>query len=182
MHKTIVLPNGVRLLCEPVESVRSVTLGIWIATGSRFERAAENGSSHFIEHMLFKGTTFRSAEALARETDALGGQVNAYTTKEYTCFYGRVLDSHLPLLTDILCDMLFHSAFREEDVESERRVIFEEMDMYKDDPEDLVHEQLFLKVYAGHGLARPVLGTEKSLSGLSAESLKDYFSAHYNGS
>jgi len=182
MFETITLPNGVRILHEHIPSVRSAALGIWVGTGSRYESAAENGSSHFIEHMLFKGTKNRSAQELARESDAIGGQINAYTTKEHTCFYGHVLDTHLPILTDILSDMFFNSLFQEEDVENERRVIFEEIDMYEDDPEDLVHEQLFLHALAGNGLARPVLGTKKSLNRLTADSLRQYHRSHYNGS
>ena len=181
MFEKTFLPNGVRILHEHVPSVRSAALGIWVGVGSRYETVEENGSSHFIEHMLFKGTEHRSAAELARETDAIGGRINAYTTRECTCFYGHVLDSHLPALTDILCDMFFHSLFREEDVESERGVIFEEIDMYADDPEDLVHEQLYLHAFAGNSLARPVLGTRKSLKHVTAERLRSFRSRCYTG-
>ncbi len=182
MYEEMILPNGVRLLHEAVPSVRSAALGIWVNAGSRNEIAAENGSCHFIEHMLFKGTRTRSAEQLARESDAIGGRLNAYTTKECTCFYGHVLDSHLPALTDILSDMLRHSLFRERDVKSERGVICDEIDMYADDPEDLVHEQLYLSAFAGSSLARPVLGTRRSLSGLRARDLKKTYARCYTGS
>lgn len=182
MYEELTLSNGVRVLHEAVPSVRSAALGIWVRAGSRNETAAENGSCHFIEHMLFKGTKKRSAEQLARESDAIGGRLNAYTTKEGTCFYGHVLDSHLPALTDILSDMLLHSLFREKDVKSERGVICDEIDMYADDPEDLVHEQLYLKVFAGSSLARPVLGTRKSLAGLRAADLKRTYARCYTGS
>ena len=181
MYEELILPNGVRLLHEAVPSVRSAALGIWIGAGSRNETAAENGSCHFIEHMLFKGTKTRSAEQLARESDAIGGRLNAYTTKECTCFYGHVLDTHLPALTDILSDMLLHSLFRERDVKSERGVICDEIDMYADDPEDLVHEQLYLRAFAGSSLARPVLGTRKSLAGLRAADLKRTYARCYTG-
>ena len=129
MYEELTLSNGVRVLHEAVPSVRSAALGIWVRAGSRNETAAENGSCHFIEHMLFKGTKKRSAEQLARESDAIGGRLNAYTTKEGTCFYGHVLDSHLPALTDILSDMLLHSLFREKDVKSERGVICDEIEL-----------------------------------------------------
>ena len=181
MYEQLTLPNGVRLLHEAVPSVRCAALGIWISAGSRNETAAENGSCHFIEHMLFKGTKNRSAEQLARESDAIGGRLNAYTTKECTCFYGHVLDTHLPALTDILSDMLLRSLFRERDVKSERGVICDEIDMYADDPEDLVHEQLYLGAFAGSSLARPVLGTRKSLAGLRAADLKRTYARCYTG-
>ena len=181
MYEELTLPNGVRLLHEAVPSVRSAALGIWVNAGSRNEIAAENGSCHFIEHMLFKGTKTRTTEQLARESDAIGGRLNAYTTKECTCFYGHVLDTHLPALTDILSDMLLNSLFRERDVKSERGVICDEIDMYADDPEDLVHEQLYLSVFAGSSLARPVLGTRKSLSALSARDLKRTYARCYTG-
>ena len=131
MDQTILLPNGVRICTEAVPGVRSAALGIWVGTGSRHEKVSENGAAHFIEHMVFKGTQRRTAAALAEEMDAIGGQVNAFTTKECTCFHARVLDTHLPLATDILCDMFFSSRFAEEDVETERGVILEEIGMYE---------------------------------------------------
>ena len=137
MYEKITLPNGVRILLEPAPGVRSAALGIWAGVGSRHEKPAENGAAHFIEHMLFKGTQRRSAAALAEEMDAIGGQINAYTTKESTCFFGRVLDTHLAQCTDILCDMFFHSRFDSGDAALERGVILEEIGMYEDNPEDL---------------------------------------------
>ena len=130
------LPNGVRIVTEPMDTVRSAALGIWVGGGSREEAPSESGAAHFIEHMLFKGTQRRSAQDIARETDAIGGQMNAFTTKECTCFYGRVLDSHLPQALDILFDMVYHSSFAQEAVETERGVILEEIGMYRDNPED----------------------------------------------
>ena len=128
------LPNGVRIVTERIDTVRSAALGIWIGGGSREETAAESGAAHFIEHMLFKGTQSRSAQDIARETDAIGGQMNAFTTKECTCFYARVLDEHLAQATDILFDMVYHSAFTQAAAETERGVILEEIDMYEDTP------------------------------------------------
>ena len=143
MYEKITLPNGVRILHEYIPYVRSVSLGIWVGTGSRYENAPMSGASHFIEHMLFKGTDKYTAAELAGIMDGIGGQINAFTTKECTCFHGRVLDTHLDQLSDILCDMFFNSKFDEEDVKSERGVILEEIDMYRDTPEDLTSERLF---------------------------------------
>ncbi len=136
--------------------MRSVSLGIWVGTGSRHESAGENGAAHFIEHMLFKGTRSRTAAQLAEEMDAVGGQINAFTTKECTCFYARVLDTHLARAADILCDMFFHSRFDDADVETERGVILEEIGMYEDNPEDLCAERLAGAVFKGSPLARPM--------------------------
>ena len=142
MYQQITLPNGARLLTEEVPGARSAALGFFVGVGSRHEAPRENGAAHFIEHMLFKGTQRRSTAQLARDMDAIGGQVNAYTTKEHTCFYARSLDKHLDISLDILSDMLFHSRFAQEDVETERGVVLEEIGMYEDSPEDLVSERL----------------------------------------
>lgn len=182
MYEKITLSNGVRIIYEYIPHVRSVTMGIWVGTGSRFENAQENGASHFIEHMLFKGTTRRSAADIAWESDRIGGQINAFTTRECTCFYGRVLDDHLNVLTDLLCDMFFNPRFSPKDVENERSVIFEEIDMYEDAPDDLVSERLFAGVFKGSSLARPVLGSKKTLSAMSSESLRGYMQGHYDAS
>lgn len=179
MYEKIVLPNGVRILTERVPAVRSAALGIWVGTGSRHEKAAENGAAHFIEHMVFKGTAARSAAALAEEMDAIGGQVNAFTTKECTCFYARVLDTHLSHATDILCDMFFSSRFDEHDVQTERGVILEEIGMYEDSPEDLCSERLLSAVYKGSALARPILGKKSTLEKMTGAWLKAYMEAHY---
>lgn len=180
MYEKITLPNGVRIIFENIPYVRSVSAGIWVGSGSRFEKASENGASHFIEHMVFKGTETRSASEIAELMDSIGGQINAYTTKDCTCFYGRVLDTHLHKLTDILCDMLFCSRFDENDVISERGVIFEEIDMYKDSPDDLVSERLFAAIYKGSPLSRPILGKKATLERMDGSFLKDYMRKHYN--
>ena len=155
MYEQITLPNGVRLLTEAMSGVRSAAVGIWVGAGSRMERNSEAGSAHFIEHMLFKGTPYRSASKLAADMDAIGGQCNAFTTRDATCFYARSLDTHLSFAADILTEMFFDSLFAERDVESERGVILEEMDMYRDSPEDLVTEQLMAKCFPG-ALGRPI--------------------------
>ncbi len=180
MYEKITLENGVRIVFENIPYVRSVSAGIWVGSGSRFEKASENGASHFIEHMVFKGTETRSASDLAVLMDSIGGQVNAYTTKDCTCFYGRVLDTHLHMLTDILCDMLFCSKFDDDDVVNERGVIFEEIDMYADSPDDLVSERLFAEIYRGSSLSRPILGKKSTLRKMDGAFLKDYMRRHYN--
>ena len=179
MYEKRTLPNGVRILTEHVPAVRSAALGIYVGAGSRQEKAAENGAAHFIEHMLFKGTARRTAAALAGEMDAVGGQINAYTTKESTCFYARVLDTHLPQAADILCDMFFSSKFDESDVETERGVVLEEIGMYEDNPEDLSAERLAAGVYRGSALARPILGRKATREKMTGAWLKEYMASHY---
>jgi predicted Zn-dependent peptidase len=163
MYEKRTLPNGVRILFEEIPYVRSAAAGIWTGTGSRHERPDQSGISHFIEHMVFKGTTSRSAAELAELSDAIGGQLNAYTTKEYTCFYAHALDEHLPLALDLLCDMFFCSTFDEADVDTERGVILEEIGMYEDTPEDLCTERLFASIFRGSSLSRPILGNPAAL-------------------
>lgn len=179
MYQEQKLPNGARLVIQRVPGACSAALGFFVGAGSRHEGRGENGAAHFIEHMLFKGTDRRSAAQLARDTDAIGGQINAYTTKEYTCFYARSLDRHLDRSMDILSDMLFHSRFDQRDVEVERGVILEEIGMYEDTPEDLVSERLSAAVYKGTPLARPILGTQASLAAMDGERLRAWQQKHY---
>lgn len=178
-YQLTTLPNGVRIASERMPGVRSAALGIWVSTGSRDEKASEGGAAHFIEHMLFKGTPTCSAEALARRMDAIGGQINAFTTKENTCFHARCLDTHLREALDILCDMFFDSAFAEADVATERGVILEEIGMYADDPSDLVSEKLFAAVFHGSSLGRPILGRKATLDKMTGSWLKAYKEGHY---
>ena len=138
MYEIITLPNGVRIAHEKMSGVRSAAVGIWVGVGSRYEKRGEEGSAHFIEHMLFKGTANSTAAELAGRMDAIGGQVNAFTSRDSTCFYARVLDSHLDEASDILCEMFFDSLFSESDIVNERGVVLEEIDMYRDTPEDIV--------------------------------------------
>ena len=179
MYRTITLSNGARLLTEYIPGARSAALGFFVGAGSRHERATENGAAHFIEHLSFKGTDRRSAADLAREIDAIGGQVNAYTTKESTCYYARCLDRHLDRASDLLCDMLFHSRFAQEDVELERSVILEEIGMYEDAPEDLCADRLSMAVYKGRPLGRPILGRSSTLNEMTGESLRQWQAEHY---
>lgn len=180
MDQQMTLPNGARLLTEPVSGAHSAALGFFVGVGSRHESAKESGAAHFIEHMLFKGTQRRTAAQLARDTDAIGGQLNAYTTKEHTCFYARTLDRHLDRGLDILEDMLFHSKFDREDAELERGVILEEIDMYEDNPEDLAAERLSAAVFKGTPLARPILGKQSTLAGMDGDWLRAWHRAHYH--
>ena len=179
MYEKIVLPNGVRILTEEVPSVRSAAIGICVEAGSRHEGERERGMSHFIEHMVFKGTAQRSAQDCAILMDRLGGQVNAFTTKECTCFYAKTLDEELPAAIDLLSDLFFDARFDEADVNVERGVILEEIGMYEDTPEDLVTERLFSAVFRGHPLGRPILGTEASLRGVTGRRLRAYRKRHY---
>ena len=179
MYRSITLPNGARILTQRIPGVRSAALGFFVGAGSRHELASENGAAHFIEHMSFKGTATRSAGDLAREMDAIGGQVNAYTTKEHTCYYARCLDSHLDRAVDLLCDMLFASRFDQRDVEVERGVILEEIGMYEDTPEDLCAERLSMAVYKGDSLGRPILGRASTLEKMTGEWLRQWQKDHY---
>ncbi|MCD8146987.1 MAG: insulinase family protein [Clostridiales bacterium] len=178
-YQMTTLPNGVRILSEQMAGFSSAALGIWVATGSRAETASESGAAHFIEHMLFKGTSRSTAEEIAQRMDAIGGQINAFTTKECTCFYARALKSHLPEALDILCEMFFDAKFAEEDVQLERGVILEEIGMYQDDPSDLVSERLNAAVYKGSPLARPILGKRSTLEKMTGQWLKNYKNTHY---
>jgi len=178
MHEIIKLDNGVRIICEQMPNVRSAAFGIFINSGSRNEAPGENGSAHFIEHMLFKRTEKRSAAQLAFDMDAIGGQVNAFTTREATCFYARVLDTHLNTAIDLLSEMFFECAFDETELESERGVILEEIGMYEDTPDDVCYEKLMAGCYKG-ALGRPVLGKPATLAGMTGAGLKAYKEAHY---
>lgn len=178
MYSKLTLPNGVRIVSEHMDGVRSASIGIWVGAGSRYEKYAEAGSAHFIEHMLFKGTGKYTAAQLAEMMDELGGQINAYTTRDSTCFYARVLDTALPLAIDVLCDMFFDSNFADSDVQSERGVILDEIDMYEDTPEDVAGERLVSGCFPG-ALGRPVLGRAASLEKQTGASLRAFKDAHY---
>jgi predicted Zn-dependent peptidase len=174
-----VLPNGLTVVTEEMPSVRSVAVGIWVRTGSRHERAAENGITHFLEHMVFKGTTRRSAEEIARSADSIGGHLDAYTSKEYTTFSIKVLDEHLERGFDVLTDLVKNPLFRPEDVKKERKVIEEEIKMVEDTPDDLVHEIFTQAFWRGHSLGLPILGTRRSVAGFDRRRLFSYFHKHY---
>jgi len=173
------LPNGVRIVAERVEYVPSVSLGIWIGVGSRNETDAQAGISHFIEHMLFKGTRRRSARDIAEELDSVGGRMNAFTDKEYTCYYAKVLTEHLPLAFDLLADMLLEPRLDPSDIECEKNVVIEEIKRHEDTPEDLIHDVLAQNLWADHPLGRPVLGTLDTVQGFTREQIRDYMDQWY---
>ena len=179
MYVKRVLPNGVRIISERLDNVRTVSVGIWVGNGSRYEPAELNGISHFIEHMIFKGTEKRSARHIAIAIDALGGQANAFTDKECTCYYMKVLDSRLQTGIALLADMFLESRFAQEDIELERGVVLEEIDMYEDSPEDVAIDKLFEKCYDGSALGRPILGTEETLAPITTEIMHKYMHEYY---
>ncbi|OIJ13115.1 peptidase M16 [Anaerobacillus alkalilacustris] len=172
-------PNGVRIVLEKIPTVRSVSIGIWIGTGSRFETTEDNGVSHFLEHMFFKGTKTRSAKEIAEAFDGIGGQVNAFTSKEYTCYYAKVLDDHASIALDVLSDMYFHSLFEEKELEKEKNVVLEEIKMYEDAPDDIVHDLLAQASFGTHSLGYPILGTQQTLKSFSERTLRDYMAQQY---
>ncbi|NTV89689.1 MAG: insulinase family protein [Clostridiales bacterium] len=173
------LPNGLRIVSEKIPYVRSVSIGIWVKTGSRNENEQNNGISHFIEHMLFKGTEKRSAKEIAESIDNIGGQLNAFTGKECTCFYAKTLDEHLDLAIDVLSDMFFNSLFASKDMTVEKKVVLEEIGMYEDSPEELVHDILSETVWDGNPIGYPILGSKKSLKSIDIDAIRDYMNNNY---
>ncbi len=179
MYEYKTLDNGIRIIAEKIPHLRSVSIGVWIGNGSRHEDKNINGISHFIEHMLFKGTQKRSAKDIAYTIDSVGGMINAFTAREYTCFYTKTLDAHAPLAMDVLSDMLFSSLLKNEDIELERNVIYEEIGMYEDSPEDLVFDLASEAVWGDTPLGRTVLGTKESLANINSDIMRDYIKTHY---
>lgn len=171
--------NGLRIVYEHVSYVRSISVGIWVGAGSRFELPEENGITHFIEHMLFKGTATRSARQIAEEFDRIGGELNAFTTKENTCYYAKVLDHHGKLAIDILADMFFNSVFEKSELEKERQVVLEEILMSEDAPDDDIHERLWRVMYPNDSLGLPILGTKETLQTFNRELILTYMEKHY---
>src|SRR5712675_2148003 len=173
------LDNGLRLLTERMTEVRSVSIGVWLTRGSRHESAERGGIAHFVEHMLFKGTTSRSAEDIAQQIDSIGGQLDAFTAKEYASYYIKVLDEHLPLAIDILSDIVRNPAFSPDDIAREKKVVVEEIKMVEDTPDDLVHELFTQGFWEDHPLGRPILGTRETVESFSADLLRAYFQNAY---
>jgi predicted Zn-dependent peptidase len=171
--------SGLRVVTERMSGVRSVSLGVWVLAGSRDEAPRISGSSHFLEHLLFKGTKTRSAQDIAEAFDAVGGDLNAFTAKEYTCYYARVLDRDLELAVDHLADMLQHSVIRSADLDGERQVILEEINMHEDSPEDLVHDVFTETLWPNHPLGRPVLGTIDTINAATRDSVHRFYKRHY---
>jgi predicted Zn-dependent peptidase len=173
------LPGGLRIITEHVPGVRSVAFGVWVNVGSRDETGRMMGSAHYLEHLLFKGTNKRSALEISASIEAVGGDLNAFTTKEYTCYYARVLDEDLPLAIDVVCDVVTDALIRTEDVESERGVILEEIAMHDDDPTDLVHEEFASVMFGDTPLGRPILGTIDTIEGISRNSINQFYRKRY---
>lgn len=179
MLDTFTLSNGLRVIAEPLPHFRSLSVGLWVGAGSMYETPQEGGLSHFIEHMLFKGTQKRTAKDIAEEMDAVGGQINAFTSKECTCYYVKVISEYLEKALDVLCDMMTNAALDAGELEKERGVILEEIAMNEDSPEDLVHELLGQAALDGNPLARPILGTEALISAYTREDLARFRATHY---
>lgn len=173
------LANGVRVITEAMPHVRSVSVGIWVGTGSRRETPEQNGISHFIEHMLFKGTTNRSAEDIARSVDSIGGNLDAFTAKELVCFNTKVLDEHLAQAFDVLADLVLHPVFRSEDIEKEKGVILEEIKMEADSPDYLVHEIFSSNFWKDHPLGKPILGTPQTVKRFEQGMIRQYYDSVY---
>ena len=181
VRKTV-LPSGLRIVTEEVAGVRSAAFGIWVNVGSRDESPATAGASHFLEHLLFKGTKTRSALDISSAIEAVGGEMNAFTGKEYTCFYARVIDTDLPLAIDVISELITSSLVNKEDVDAERKVVLEEISMRDDDPSDLIHD-LFAETYYGDTqLGRPILGSVKSIKGMSRATVFNYYKKRYQPS
>src|ERR1700719_3897428 len=180
--ETTTLDNGIRVITEQMGHVRSVSLGVWIGTGSRRESSDENGISHFIEHMVFKGTKNRSAEDIARSVDSIGGGLDAFTAKEMVSYNTKVLDEHLPLAFDVLADMVRHPLFRDDDIEKEKGVILEELKMEVDNPEYLLHEIFSSNFWKDHPLGKPILGTKETVKKFDRERIQDYYRRYYSPS
>jgi predicted Zn-dependent peptidase len=173
------LPNGIRVLSEELTDLSSVTVGIWVENGSRYERSEQAGISHFLEHLFFKGTKRRTATQIAEEIDAVGGVVNAFTSKEYTCYYAKVLPEHLPLALDVLGDIFLNSRFAEEEIDRERSVILQEISQAEDTPDDYVHDLFGLAFWPGHPLSRPVAGSAATVGPLRREDFLRFLEARY---
>jgi predicted Zn-dependent peptidase len=182
MYNKTILENGIRVISEEIEHVRSISIGVWVACGSRHEDQATNGAAHFIEHMLFKGTQRRSAFDIAAAIDSVGGVMNAYTSKELTSFYIKIPDYHLPMAIDLLADILKHSLFDEVEMEKEKSVILQEIHMLEDSPDDYIHDFFEAQYWNGHCLGLPILGTKEGVESFTRDGLVDFFNNHYRGS
>jgi predicted Zn-dependent peptidase len=179
MFAKTVLDNGIRVVSQEMPENRAVSLGIWVENGSRHEREAENGISHFIEHLLFKGTERRSAAQIAEEMDAVGGVINAFTSKENTCYYAKVLDEDLPLAIDLLSDIFLHSSFDTEEIERERSVILQEISQAEDTPDDFVHDLFNLDFFKDHPIGWPICGRQETVNGFRRQDIVKFFRSRY---
>jgi predicted Zn-dependent peptidase len=180
MIRKVVLDNGIRIVAEPMKSVKSVAIGLWVNIGSRDEEAQEHGMSHFLEHMFFKGTKRRSAGEIAQEIDAIGGELNAFTSRENTTFYAKVLEDHLPKAVELLSDNFHHSLFSPREIAKEKQVVMEEIKMVEDDPEDLVHTIHIEDMLKGNPLGRSILGTTETLSSITRKKIIQFLERTYD--
>lgn len=179
MYNKFILENGITVVMEKIPYVKSVSIGFWIEAGSRYETVKNNGVSHFIEHMLFKGSKKRNAKEIAESIDSIGGQLNAFTGKECTCYYAKVLDNHLPIAIDVLGDMILNPKFQEEEIEKEKTVVMEEINMYEDSPEEIAHDLLAEALFNRHSLSYPILGKENTLKSFNKSIIMDYYNRFY---
>lgn len=173
------LPGGLRIITEYVPGVRSAALGVWVSAGSRDEPPSQMGSAHFLEHLLFKGTSSRDAMTISAEIESVGGDLNAFTTKEHTCYHARVLDEHLPMALDVVCDVVLNATLHGHDIESERGVIFEEIAMYDDEPGELVHDEFAIAMFGDSPLGRPILGTVETITALPQSAIRRFYRNAY---
>lgn len=181
-YEITTLDNGIRIITETVNHVQFMSMGFWVGVGSRYESEKQWGITHFIEHMLFKGTEKRTADQISGAVDAVGGQLNAFTSKENTCYYIKTLTEDFPLAVDVLSDMFLNSRFDNEEIAKEREVIIEEIKMYEDTPDDQVHDLMSANLWPDHPLGRAILGTEESIAAFDHDMLKDYMKQYYTGS
>jgi predicted Zn-dependent peptidase len=178
-YKKSILPNGVRVISEEIPIVRSVSVGVWVDVGSRDENDSNNGIAHFIEHMAFKGTKKRSVRDIAQSLESVGGYLNAFTGKEHTCFYARVLDEFTPLALDVLSDIVLNATFPDREIEKEKGVVIEELKNAEDDPDDIIHDYFEKAIFGPHPMGFPVIGTEKNLRSLRRRDLLEYLDSNY---
>ncbi len=181
VEEKITFDNGVRLVLEPVASVRSVCVGIWVNAGAVYERESNNGVSHFLEHLLFKGTRERTAFEIAETMDAIGGNLNAFSSKEFTCYFAKVRDEHWRLTIDVLADMIKNSLLDEKEIDKERHVIEEEIKMYEDAPDEIIHDIFTQSMFRGSTVGYPILGTREIISSIPRDAIVDYLTRHYTG-
>jgi predicted Zn-dependent peptidase len=174
-----VLDNGLRVITESMPGSRSVSFGVWVGAGSRDEEPEQHGAAHYLEHLLFKGTPRRSAFEVNAAIDAIGGEMNAFTSRETTCFYAHVLDADLPVAADVVMDVVTAALLRDADIEAERQVVLEEIAMHEDDPSDVAMEHCYSQVLADRALARPILGTRESIEALPADAIRGFYREHY---
>ncbi|MHB8146454.1 MAG: M16 family metallopeptidase [Vulcanimicrobiaceae bacterium] len=179
MYRKTTLPSGLRVITEAMPSVRSASIGIWADVGSSSETREQRGISHLIEHMLFKGTAQRSAREIAEAMDGVGGNLNAFTDKETTCYYAKIMDRHVPLALDVLSDMFLHSAFDPQELAKEQKVVLEEIKMYDDSPDELIHDLFLQTMWAGSDIGDPTIGFASSVMGATADDLREYMRRRY---